>query len=185
MDEQGVREQRIQEWNTQGIFRCFLEQTHGTAGSGSGAGSVAQLLGESLAQPVAQGGVQGVGHDAVRVCLLQRVQLGELLDEVVAFVADGPKVPALCQRLEQQRTAGARCAHEEDGAFETDGHDGSFEGDAEYYPERRARRKFGRGLALEYLEGRTDPAQRLAAMRSYWGDRQGPHANRTAQPKYE
>jgi hypothetical protein len=107
------------------------------------------------------------------------------------------------------------------------------EGIAEYYPERRARRKFGWGLALgnnpqgvppesineaadvirsrtfdaftpliiisvlycavswllllalEYLERRTDPAQRLAAMRSYWGDWQGPRANHTAQPNFE
>ena len=138
MDEQGVREQRIQERNTQGIFRSLLEQTHDAARGGRTAGTVPELLRESLAEPVAQGCVQSIGRDAVRVCLLQRVQLGELLDEVVAFVADGPKVRALCQRLEQQRAAGAGGAHEEDGAFETDGHGGSVEGFAEYYPERRA-----------------------------------------------
>jgi len=185
MNEQGVREQRVQERNTQRVLGCLFQQPHGGVGHRRASGAVPELLRESLAQSVAQGCVQGVGRDAVRVCLLQRVQLGELLDEVVAFVADGPKVRALCQRLEQQRAAGAGGAHEEDGAFKTDGHGGSVEGFAEYYPERRARRKFGWGLALEYLGRRTELAQRLAAMRSYWGDCQGPRANRTAQPKYE
>ena len=66
----------------------------------------------------------------------------------MAFVADRPKVLTLRQRLEQQGAAGAGGAHEEDGAFKTNGHGGSVEGVAEYYPEQRARRKIGWGLAL-------------------------------------
>ena len=128
MDEQGVREQRVQERNTQRVLGRFFEQSHGGAGRRRASGAVTELLRERLAQAIAQGRVQSIGRHAVRIRLLQRVQLGELLDEMVAFVADRMEMCALRQRLEQQRAAGTGSAHEEDGAFETDGHGGSGSG---------------------------------------------------------
>ena len=125
VDEQRIGKQRIQKGNTQRVFWRFFQQSHASRVRRieRTSGPITDLREELRGDRLRELGIEQRRREAVRVHhAAHRAQLGIGLEQAVALVAQRPQRLGLHQRLEQQRAAGARRRHDENGPLQHRAH---------------------------------------------------------------